>query len=118
MEIEKNIFEGKTVSDLLKEVYDKKIETDSIVRDKITVLSSFISTPGDAIVVVPLIKDLLDAGLKNDDIMMKMIQLFKQPVQSNKPGDKESEGILSDKDIQQLFNEVNTAKSDVKSLTN
>lgn len=108
MEIDKEVFEGKNISDLLKEVYSKQKENGEIVRDKIETLSQFVNTPGDAIVIIPLIKDLLDSGLKNDEVLMKMVGLFKQPAQINKGDKEEDTGILSEKDIAQLFNEVNT----------
>jgi hypothetical protein len=118
MELEKEIFEGKTLSDVLKEVYIKKKENDEIVKDKIDSLSTFINTPGDAIVVIPLIKDLLDAGLKNDEVLMKIVQLFKQPAQINKGEKEEDTGILSEKDIAQLFNDINLQTSNTKKLIN
>ncbi len=114
MELEKEIFEGKTISNLVKEVYEKKKENDEIVRDKIEILSNFVNTPGDAIVVMPLIKDMLESGIKNDEVFMKILNLFKQPAQVAKSDKEEDTGLLSEKDIQQLFNEVN---STTKQLT-
>lgn len=108
MELDKEVFEGKKLSDLLQEAYNKQNENRDILKDKIETLSQFINTPGDAIVIVPLIKDLLDSGLKNDEVLMKMVNLFKQPAQANKGDKEEDTGILSEKDIAQLFQEVNT----------
>jgi len=108
MELEKEIFEGKKLSDLLQEAYNKQNENRGILMEKIETLSNFVNTPGDAIVVMPLIKDLLDSGLKNDEVLMKMVGLFKQPAQVAKSDKEEDNGILSEKDIAELFQEVNT----------
>ena len=117
MELEKELFEGKTISHIIKEVYDKQKETDTIVKDNIERLSAFINTPGDAIVIIPLLKELLDSGLKNDEMFMKLLNLFKQN-QDKVKGSSEDSGILSNDDIAQLFNEVHTKNDEVKKIAN
>jgi hypothetical protein len=116
MELEKQIFEGKTISNLLQEVYEKHKENDDSVKSEISRLSSFINSAGDAIVIVPLLKELLDSGLKNDEVLMKMVQLFKQPVE--KKSQEDDNGLLSEKDIQQLFNDVAVYKAPNKQIEN
>lgn len=117
MELEKQVFEGKTISDLLKEVYEKHKENDDSVKSEISRLSSFISTAGDAIVIVPLLKELMDSGLKNDEVLMKMVQLFKQPVEKKSSQDDDN-GLLTEKDIEQLFNDVTIYKAPTKQIEN
>jgi hypothetical protein len=117
MELEKEIFEGKTVSQLIREVYDKQKENDKIVKDNIDRLSTFINTPGDAIVIIPLLKELLDSGLKNDEVFMKILNLFKQSQEKAKAS-QEDNGVLSDEDIAKLFNDVHTANDETKKIAN
>jgi hypothetical protein len=116
MELEKKIFDQKTISDLIKEVYEKQGENRVNILDKIDSLSTFIGSPGDAIVIIPLIKDLLDTNLKNDETLVKIIQLFKQAQEKKLPGAQQDDSILTDKDIEQLFNEV--ASRDIKKISN
>lgn len=108
MELDKKIFENKTIADLIKEAYEKQNETDILVKDKIEQLSSFITSPGDAIVLMPLIKDLIDSNLENNSSLMKIVNLFKQPIEK-KSNAEEGVGLLTEKDIQQLFEEVATS---------
>ena len=117
MELEKELFDGKTISHLLKEVYEKQKENDKIVKDNIDRLSTFINTPGDAIVIIPLLKELLDSGLKNDEVFMKILNLFKQNQDKTKAS-SEDNGVLSNEDIAQLFNEVHTQSDEVKKIAN
>jgi hypothetical protein len=117
MELEKQIFEGKSLSDLLKELYNKQNETDVMVKEELIRLSQFINTPGDAIVIVPMLKNLMDSKLKNDETILKIVQLFKQQSQQSKEHDKE-DGLLTENDIAQLFSEVNSRNTEVKQLTN
>jgi hypothetical protein len=106
MEIEKPIFENKRVEDILKEIYSKHQEKSEDLKSEITRLSGMIEGAGDAIVIVPLLKGLIDSSIKNDEVLMKMAQLFKQPTEKGK-GEEES-GMLSEKDIAQLFDEVSS----------
>jgi hypothetical protein len=106
MELEKEIFSGKKISDLIQEVYDKQKNQEDTLKEQIDRLSGYIEGPGDAIVMIPHIKDLLDTSVKNNEVLLKILQLFKQN-ESKKQQDA-SDDILSEKDIQQLFDEVHS----------
>ena len=71
MELDKEIFKGKTIANLVEEVYDKQKNQDSTIKQEIMRLADMIETPGDAIVVVPLLKGFIDSSLKNDEVLMK-----------------------------------------------
>jgi hypothetical protein len=103
MDLEKEVFSGKKVSDIVQEIYDKQKEQDVLLKEKISMLASYIETPGDAIVMIPLIKELSDTGVKNSELLLKVLQLFKQ---SETKSQDSSGGPLSEKDIAQLFEEL------------
>ena len=60
------VFEGKTVSDLFKEIYGNSKKKDKQINTLISELKPLIQDIGDAPVVVPLIKEYLEIGVKND----------------------------------------------------
>ena len=66
MDLDFELYKGKKYSNLLKDVVinseSKKDQIDILVSD----LRSMIKTPNDAIVIVPLIKDYLNEGGRND----------------------------------------------------
>lgn len=107
MDLDKEIFKGKKISDLVKEVYDKHKTQDSKVNGEIERLSELISSPGDAIIIVPLLKSFFDLSIKNDEVLMKILQLFQKAAEKAQSSDGET-SLLSEKDIAQLFSEVNT----------
>ncbi len=104
MELEKEIFSGKKISDLIQEVYDKQKDQEDTLKEQIERLSGYIEGPGDAIVMIPHIKDLLDTSVKNNEVLLKILQLFKQGSDAKKSD--QSEDVISEKDIQKLFEEV------------
>lgn len=105
MDQPKEIFEGKTVSDLAKEIYEKHKEQDVTIKSRIEQLAEMIESPGDAIVIVPMLKGYVDSSLKNDEVLMKMLQIF-QKQEEKKIAAEADNGLLTEKDIEQLFSEV------------
>lgn len=109
MELEKQIFKGKTVGDLVEEVYNKHKSQDSLIKQEISRLVDMIESPGDAIVIVPLLKEFVNSGLKNDEVLMKILTLFQKAEEKKKETGQDS-GLLTEKDIEQLFSEVTDLK--------
>jgi hypothetical protein len=104
MDLGKEVFSGKKVSDIIQEIYERQKQQELTVKEKIDLLSSFIEGPGDAIAIIPHIKELLDVGTKNNEVLIKIVQLFKQN-QENK-ATEDGNGALSQKEIQQLFEDI------------
>jgi len=109
MELGKEIFSGKTVSDLVEEVYNKNKEQDSFMKGEISRLVGMIESPGDAIVIVPLLKEFVNSSLKNDEVLMKILNLFQKAEEKKKESGQDN-GLLTEKDIEQLFSEVTDLK--------
>jgi DNA-binding winged helix-turn-helix (wHTH) protein len=66
------IFKNKKFSDILEEIYkDTKIK-EKQVNQLISELKPLIQDTGDATLVVPLIKEYLEIGIKNSDNLIKM----------------------------------------------
>jgi ferritin len=110
MELEKNIFKGKTLGDIVEEVYNKHKSQDALIKHEISRLADMIESPGDAIVIVPLLKEFVNSGLKNDEVLMKILNLF-QKAEEKKKDTGQDNGLLTEKDIEQLFSEVTDLKS-------
>jgi hypothetical protein len=105
------VFEGKKLEDLIKEVYDNHKDQDKTLKTEITRLLSMISGPGDAIVIVPMIKSLMDSSLKNDETILKLVQVFQKSSESSKKDGEDDLGILTEKDVEQLFSEISIIKA-------
>ena len=103
----KEIFEGKTISNLAKEIYEKHKEQDQALKTRINQLADMVESPGDAIVIVPMLKGYFDSSLKNDEVLMRMLQIF-QKQEDKKAAAESDSSLLSEKDIAQLFEEVSS----------
>lgn len=109
MELDKEVFRGKRVSDLVEEVYNKHKDQDSFIKQEISRLVDMIESPGDAIVIVPLLKEFVNSSLKNDEVLMKILNLFQKAEEKKKESGQDS-GVLTEKDIEQLFNDITDIK--------
>ena len=72
MEFDKVIFGNKTFSSLLEDIYKNSKNKEKQIRDMIIQLKDMINEPGDAIMMVPLLQGYMEAGIKNDEALIKM----------------------------------------------
>ena len=76
MSLDKLIFKNKKFADLLEEIYDNQKRKEKQISTLISELRPLIEDTGDATLIVPLIKEYLEIGVKNDDQLVKVGQLF------------------------------------------
>jgi ribosomal protein S16 len=86
MGLETVIFGKKTVSDVLKEVYDNSKRKDLQINALIGELKPLVENIGDATLVVPMIKEYLEVGVKNDEHLIKLVALV-QRLEGSKPSE-------------------------------
>jgi len=78
MSLDKEIFKGKTLSDLFGEIYDNSKETKSQVKGLIAELKPLIENIGDATLLVPMIKEYMEIGVKNDEHLIKLATVIQR----------------------------------------
>ena len=102
-QFDKIIFGKKKFGDLLEEIYNNQKRREAQVTALISELKPMVSDIGDATLIVPLIKEYMEIGVKNDDALIKMATLVQRALNNtNKDG---SLGI-SDEEKAQLLDEL------------
>ena len=103
------IFGKKKFSDVLEEIYNNQKKKDQQVTALISELKPLISDIGDATLVVPLIKEYMEIGVKNDDILIKMAALAQRAMAT-----VSADGSLtiSDEEKDQLLAAMSELKGD------
>ena len=114
MSLDKEIFKGKTLSDLFGEIYDNSKDTRSQVQGLIRELKPLIENIGDATLIVPMIKEYMEIGVKNDDALIKMATIVQRIVSAEAKGEAASEFDFSD--LQDLLEESNQLEAEVKEV--
>ena len=103
MSLDKEIFQGKTLSDLFGEIYDNSKDTRTQVQGLIRELKPLIENIGDATLIVPMIKEYMEIGVKNDDALIKLATIIQRIETAQAKGDGSGEFDFSD--LQDLLEE-------------
>jgi len=100
---EKEIFKGKTFDSLLEDIYNNSKRKETQIQILITELKPMIKNIGDAVIIVPLIKDYMEIAVKNDEALIKMAAIVqKAQGRTTDNGDL----ILTEFEKQQLIDQV------------
>ena len=114
MSIDYEIFEGKSLSSLFKDIYDNtkynRKQLDVLTRE----LVQFIKDGDTAIQVVPMIKEYLEINVKNDDQLVKMAGIVQRLISAENRGGAEDEYGLSEDEKQQLLSGIETTIQDIQ----
>ena len=78
MALDKKIFKDKTLSDLFGEIHDNSSQTRTQVRALINELKPLIENIGDATLIVPMIKEYMEIGVKNDEALIKLATIVQR----------------------------------------
>jgi hypothetical protein len=108
-QFDKVIFGKKKFSNILEEIYDNQKKKDKQINALINELKPMIEEIGDATLLVPLIKEYLEMGIKNDDLLIRMAALAQRAMNS----ESTDAGLgISDEEKQQLLDEISKFKSE------
>ena len=108
------IFEGKTLSSLFKDIHDNSVEKKDQIELLIKKLEPLIKDVGDATIVVPLIKEYLDVGVKNDEQLVKIATIVQRLVSSQARTGSADHEMISEDEKKQLLSELENVAFDVQ----
>jgi len=114
MSIDYEIFEGKSLSSLFKDIYENteynRKQLDVLTRE----LVQFIKDGDTAIQIVPMIKEYLEINVKNDDQLVKMAGIVQRLISAESKGGVEDEYGLSDSEKEQLLTGIEDTIKDIQ----
>ena len=118
MEFDIEIFKGKSFADLMKDVYDNSKKKDRQINMLIGELRPLIKNVGDATVIVPLIKEYLEVGVKNDEALVKLAAVVQRLISTNNRVQAETGNswMLSEEEKRQLMGELDSIAGSEKAL--
>lgn len=106
MSLDKIIFKNKKFSDLLEEIYDNQKKKEKQISTLIGELRPLVEDTGDATLIVPLIKEYLEIGVKNDEQLIKIATILQRIFQNQESG---AEGLgISDEEREQLMQSIDS----------
>jgi hypothetical protein len=113
--LESNIFGDKKFKDILEEIYVNQKKKDKQISTLINELKPMVTDIGDATLIVPLIKEYLEIGVKNDEQLIKMATIVQRCVSNSNSGGGSGDGFgISDAEKAQLLGEINKLNDNTK----
>ena len=113
MEKDFKIFGDKNFSDLSQEIYEnnklKKTQIDLLIQE----VHGYIQGIEDIAIVGPIIKELMDVGIKNDDNLVKLATLY-QRIMSKQSIDDSDVGLLTEEEKEQLMASLEDVAEDLQ----
>ena len=107
------IFGDKNFSDLSQEIYEnnklKKTQIDLLIQE----VHGYIQGIEDIAIVGPIIKELMDVGIKNDGNLVKLATLY-QRIMSKQTIDESGVSLLSDEEKEQLMASLEDVAEDLQ----
>jgi hypothetical protein len=99
---EDNIFDGKSFSDILSDIYTASKRKERQITKLISELQPMIKNIGDATILVPLIAEYMDISVKNDEQLVKMAAIVQRAVARNSTTESTGE-LLTEDEKKQLI---------------
>ena len=111
------LFEGKSLSSLFKDIYDNSKHNKKQLEVLVGEVAGFIKDGDMAIQLIPMIKEYLDINVKNDEQLVKLATVVQRLIAAENKGGAEAEFGLSDKEKEQLLKSIDDVVVDIQKKT-
>ena len=114
MAIDFEVFEGKTLSDVFKDIYDNSNKNKTQLEVLMKEVVGFIKDGDTAVQIIPMLKEYLEINVKNDEQLVKLATIVQRLAQGAAKGDSENEFGLSEKEKQQLMDNIHSTVEELQ----
>jgi hypothetical protein len=113
MASEFQLFDGKNLSSLFKDIYENQQAKKKNISEMIESLRKLIRNVGEATVLAPIIRDLIDSSIKNDDHLIKLATIAQRLASAEAKGIGE-DGWLSEAEKAQLVGDMEDTINEIE----
>ncbi len=106
------LFPGKNLSGLFKDIYDNQVNKKKRISEVIAEIRKQIRHAGDYAVMAPIIRDLIDTSVKNDDMLLKLATIAQKIITASQKSEGDT-GYLTDAERKQLLQEIEEVEQQV-----
>lgn len=99
------LFPGKNLSGLFEDIYENQKNKKQKISELIAEMKKVIRHAGDMAVIGPILKDLIDTSVRNDESLIKMAAIAQRMIASKDKSEGDT-GFLSDKEKEQLLQQL------------
>ena len=106
MNTEFELFPGKNLSGLFSDIYTnqktKKLRISGLIKD----VKDLLKSATDYATLGPLLRDLVDSSIKNDDSLVKLATIAQRIISASIQSDGVDAGVLTDAEKEQILKEI------------
>ena len=100
------IFEGKSLSALFKDIYDNSKRNKTQIEVLVKEVGGFIKDGDMAVQLIPMIREYLDINVKNDELLVKLASIVQRLIQAENKSTSSDDLSLSDSEKAQLLSSL------------
>ncbi len=108
------IFEGKSLSGLFKDIYDNTEKNKKQLEVLMQEVVGFIKDGDTAVQIIPMLKEYLEINVKNDDQLVKVAGIVQRIIAAESKGSSEDEYGLTESEKEQLMDAIEDAAVDLQ----
>ena len=116
MAIDFEVFEGKSLSDVFKDIYDNSKRNKEQLEVLMKEVVGFIKDGDTAVQIIPMLKEYLEINVKNDELLVKLATVV-QRIATSHGGDSTEEFGLSDIEKEQLLKDIEVVAKGTQGIT-
>ena len=100
------IFQGKSLSALFKDIYDNTKRNKTQIEILVKEVGGFIKDGDMAVQLIPMIREYLDINVKNDELLVKLASIVQRLIQAENKSTSSDDFSLSDSEKAQLLSSL------------
>ena len=108
------IFEGKSLSGLFKDIYENTKTNKTQLEVLMKEVVGFIKDGDTAVQIIPMLKEYLEINVKNDDQLVKVAAIVQRIIAAENKGSSEEEFGLSEAEKEHLMGAIEDAATDLQ----
>ena len=108
------IFEGKSLSGLFKDIYENTKTNKTQLEVLMKEVVGFIKDGDTAVQIIPMLKEYLEINVKNDDQLVKVAAIVQRIIAAESKGGSEDEFGLSDAEKEPLMGAIEDDATDLQ----
>ena len=114
MSIKYEIFDGKTLSDVFKDIYSNTEKNKEQLEVLMKEVVGFIKDGDTAIQIIPMLKEYLEINVKNDEQLVKLATIVQRMATAKVNTGSDDEFGISDKEKEQLLASIQEVSNEVQ----
>lgn len=117
MAIDFEVFEGKTLSDVFKDIYDNSSRNKTQLEVLMKEVVGFIKDGDTAVQIIPMLKEYLEINVKNDEQLVKLATIVQRLATASSSGESEDDFGLTEQEKEQLLKNIDGVAKDAQHLS-